>query len=471
MGSMPALLSLWSLWSLLLPACRPGGDTAGKQVEGSDTAAPDTATACGPAGTGGSPALVFDGAAPQNLLVISIDTLRRDRVGRYDPESVTPFLDGLMGESVVLDDMRGCSNWTLPGMMCVMSGQSTLDLGQEPVIPGLADELVPDDFQTLATWLTAAGWQTTLVTASYLFSDAYPLTNGFQQYVSEGEPDAAPIVDSAVEQFRRFDPDQPWYLHVHLRDPHAPYNPPPAYQGMLEGRRIGDYDPRTDGGILRIIGDYPTMSAEDLAKVRANVELLYRGEVTYLDDEMARLWQTLETEGGLQDTLVVVVADHGEQNFEHGAFQHNQHLYAEEGMIIGVFWSSSLTPTVFDGPVSQPDIAPTILHSLGVAAPEGVAAPTGRVIGTEPPDRVRLSTSVDRDGSPIHTVERNGFRLIYSWSGERHLYRYDRDPADTTDLYSDPENAEDIACLWESLRPAIAQVDAARAGVEPVNPE
>ena len=471
---MPVSLRSWRLplLSLLLPAgCHPGGDSTPKLPEGSDTAAPDTATACGPAGTGGAPALVFSGAAPQNLLVLSIDTLRRDRVGRYDPGSVTPFLDGLMDESVVLDDMRGCSNWTLPGMMCLMSGQSTLDLGQEPVIPGLADELVPDDFQTLATWLTAAGWQTTLVTASYLFSDAYPLTNGFEQYVSEGEPDAAPMVESALEQFRRFDPARPWYLHVHLRDPHAPYNPPEAYQGVLAGRRIGDYDPRTDAGILRIIGDYPTMSEADLAKVRANVELLYRGEVTYLDDELARLWQLLEAEGGLEDTLVVVVADHGEQNFEHGSFQHNQHLYAEEGMIIGAFWASNLDPMVFDGPVSQPDIAPTILHSLGVAAPEGEAAVTGRIIGTDPADRVRISTSVDRDGYPIHAVERGGFRMIYSWSGERHLYRYDRDPADTTDLYRAPESAEDIACLWDFLRPAIAQVDAARAGVEPVDPE
>ena len=192
---------------LLSLACRPKATGAGDTAP-ADTTAPETVPlvpgslgdACGaedvPSSEG---ALSFSGAAPRNLLIISIDTLRKDRVGRYSGGGDTPFLDGLLAESVVLDDLMACANWTLPGVYCAVSGHAMFEAGLEPIDPSRLEQpdYIDPDLGTVASWLNDAGWATSLVTTSKLFSRALPTGNGFEDEVFEADMDAAQVADAA----------------------------------------------------------------------------------------------------------------------------------------------------------------------------------------------------------------------------------------------------------------------------------
>ena len=102
-------------------------------------------------------ALTFTGPLPQNVLVLTLDTVRKDYLGRYGDHQDTPWLDAVMDESVVLEDHRSCSNWTVPAVICLYAGQSPVDLGFEPISSDpLAPNYAPGMFFAPA-WLSERG--------------------------------------------------------------------------------------------------------------------------------------------------------------------------------------------------------------------------------------------------------------------------------------------------------------------------
>jgi len=432
-----------------------------------DSQAPAPVSDCAeaPAGTE-PPAAVITGEPTKNLLMISIDTLRRDRVGRYSGLDTTPFLDARLAEALVLDDMRACSNWTLPGVSCALSGMSPLERGIDPVSadPAFPTRQLPADTETLATWLAAAGFDTRLASGSRLFSDAYPIGNGFGTVVYDDDARAGKVAQLGLEAIDAA--TGPWYVHVHFRDPHSPYDPPDAYQGALAGVDLGELDPRTRAGIDAIEAGWRSLEPAARDTLAANIDQLYQGELRYLDDQLEAFWAALAERGVLDDTLVVFWSDHGEQFFEYGGFQHEASLHHVEGMAIGAFWASGLAPTAWEGPTTQVDVTPTTMAILGQSVPASV---TGHVVGTAPVNRVRVSSAVNTRGVPILAVDQSGWRMFYSWTGQRSLHDLGADPSEVTNLHD--TQTRRVECLWEHLAPAVAQIDPANAGAEAVRPE
>jgi len=434
-----------------------------------DSSPPISPSACDPAlEETGSPIVAFDSNPPKNLLVISIDTLRRDRIGRYQSDNLTPFFDGILDQSVALDDFRVCANWTLPGVTCAMVGQSTLEIGVEPMYADQENspEYLDDELETLTTWLANTGFSTALVTTSKLFSDDRPVGNDFATVRYNGDVPAWWVVEEGVEMATTLkQSESPWYLHLHFRDPHSPFAPPLEYQGALADADLGDLDPRTTEGIAAIARGWSDLSGPELASVMANTNALYDGEVRYLDDQLSILWTALTEMGALDDTLVVFWSDHGEQFFEHGAFQHGKSLHMGEANGIGMFWAANLDAVAWSAPTEQKDIAPTILHALNIDIPAQI---TGVPVGTALSDRVRISTTTRNQTIPIHSIERYGHRMLYDWTGDKKYYFIPNDPSEDVNLYD--ANDPNVVCLWELLSPAIELVDAARAGISPQSP-
>ena len=457
-----------SLAILGLLACPSPTDKSDTNTDSNSSTSETRLSACGEeTGATGNSALTFTGDPPTNLLVISIDTLRRDALGRYGGGDSSPFLDQVFENSVVLDDFRACANWTLPGMTCAMIGQSTLELGVEPMFPDPDEEgeaeYLDDDLETLATWLKAAGFSTALVSASKLMSDQRPIGNGFDEVSAIWEAVADWVSTTTIETAGPLiSGTEPWYLHVHFRDPHAPFSPPEAYQGDLAGVDMGENDPRTQEGMDNIKTNWRHLSEESLADLREDALSLYAGEVRYVDDTIANLWTVLSDAGALDDTLVVFWSDHGEQFFEHGRFQHGKSVHFGEAGAIAAFWANGLTPVAWDGPTLQQDIVPTVLDVFGIAVPEAVS---GFTVGSAPADRVRITTTTQRLAVPIHSVERYHHLMLYGWDGATSYYHTDEDPEETNNLYT--ANNEDIACLWDFLRPAIGLVDTERTSTSP----
>ena len=121
-------------------------------------------------------ALDFAGHGPSNLVIIGVDTLRRDYVGRYGGAS--PHLDALLAGGVALDDHRSCSNWTFSALLCAMSGRSQLEMGYAPWKLGLAPPWIP----LLPDALAEAGFRSALVSASTVVGDGTGYADRFDDF-------------------------------------------------------------------------------------------------------------------------------------------------------------------------------------------------------------------------------------------------------------------------------------------------
>jgi arylsulfatase A-like enzyme len=411
------------------------------------------------------PALVFE-QPPTNLLVVSIDTLRRRSLGRYGAGITSPFLDGLAADGVVLDDHMTCSNWTLPGVLCTLAGRQFGDLGVVPRhTDGLSTGGLPDGAKVLSMWLSDAGYSTGLVSTNVnlsasFFGSAYE----YEQLLS-GEP-ALEIVDAALQQIddQRAE-GRPWMTHAHFMDVHGPYDPPEAYLGLLDGRPPLLWDLSTGEGTFALAQAWETLDEATRLEAMTQLTIRYEAQITYLDAELRRFWDELEAAGALDDTLVLVWSDHGEQLLEHGSIGHQGTLFAPESDGVAFWWAHGLAPVAWAEPTSSIDLAITTLDALGLPIPEEVR---GDVVGTADPTRPRYGMFWPGAQPPLVLAQVGPDQLMYRFSGGVQLYRRDIDPDQLNDAY-DPDDP-DVLALWDALDPYVTQI-ADLTGETPLPPE
>ncbi len=420
----------------------------------------------------GESALDFIGPPPANVLMISIDTLRRDRVGRYSGLTTTPFLDSLLAEGVAFDDHRSCANWTYPSSVCALTG---LDLVEEGFIlqrtPDAEILAVPPEMTLFAEALRLREYDAGLVTANSFLGEFTHADRGHRISRSVGLQPAEVVVDQGLEVWDALQEGapRPWFLHLHFMDPHMPYTPPEAYLEGLEGLPEAPYDLSDQPGYMEAMEDWDGLSEEEQALLQEIARVYYHGELRYLDDELVRLFDELDARGALDDTLVIVWSDHGEQFWERGEVAHGNAVYAEENAAIAGFWSRHLNPLAWTGPTSHEDLLPTALTALGFEPPDGVH---GQVIGASEddsrPPRFALSYSNVLDQTN-QAVDLGGVRLLYHWSGRLELYDLHDDPAETADLYV--PGHPDAATLWKLLEPRVRAVSATSEKPQPSWPD
>jgi hypothetical protein len=411
------------------------------------------------------------GHTPRNLLVISIDTTRRDRLGFFGSDT-TPNLDAAFSEGVILEDHRSCSNWTAPSTFCAQSGNFQLDADVWPTSSAEISrdprvDWPPPDSPTLASILGDAGFETTLVTTNSMFSTltngaAYGFATEVRRFWDTGEG----VVTSAVDQANILRAGtERWYLHVHFVDPHESYDAPQSYwsdPGLACPWNVAsdDVQSQLEGGVL-----WDALDETDRAQAQACLFNAYEGELRYWDAQFARLWTELDSRGLLDDTLVVFWTDHGQSFGEHdGKFNHGITLYDTENRATAAFWARDIEPLRWTGPTTHQDIAPTVLHALGVPLGDH----TGIVVGHAPADRIRVSFDfLLSRGMPIISAVQGDKKLIYSWDGTKELYDVSIDADEKFDLYDagDP----DVVRLWKTLQPIVEHTDDVWPGLYPQN--
>ncbi len=410
--------------------------------------------------------LDFGHHAPTNLLWVGVDTLRRDRVGRYGGGALTPTLDRLLSEGVALDQHRSCSNWTYASLVCATAGRSQLDLGFAPY----GSEMLPDDLTLLPELLRGEGYRTELVTASGFVGPTGGYSERFHDSQYTRGMDALDINDRALATLETLlDDDTPWFLQLHYQDPHDPYDPPDGW-AELEGLAPIDYE-LTGSEWGELMDEWPDLPADEQALIMAHIDARYAGEIAYWDAALGDLMAELQDmPGALEDTLVVLWADHGEQFWEHGEITHGLDLFLEETASIGGLWTLSgdlggpgLAPAAWATPTTHVDLHAAAMQGISQRAVDGVSAV---LVGDEPdPDRTLSMLRYHlRDDPSLHAIEQSGWRYHVYWDGRSGLYDVSSDPDELVDRSVD--EAERAAEMRALLAPQI-QALAELKGIEP----
>lgn len=335
-----------------------------------------------------------------NVLLVTIDTWRADRLSCAGyPRAITPNLDAIAREGLRFTSVTAPRAKTTPSIASLMTGLY-------PHEHGARDLLVPIDTSRalLAERLRAAGYSTAAIIGNFVLRDDFSgLARGFDTWIEDlpdvqGVPPenvpqrtARSLIDGALAALGLGAPaanagprtsirreDAPWFLWLHLMDPHGVYEAPD------EHRVFDETDPewippapapQPAGLNRRWIADYNVPADARDADGRidaARVIARHDAEVRYADHELGRLFAALRASGELERTLVVVTSDHGESLGEQDYwFEHGRNVSeATVRVPLIVRWPEALaerpSPGVRDTDTSLADVAPTLLDVLGL---------------------------------------------------------------------------------------------------------
>lgn len=373
-----------------------------------------------------------------NLLLVTVDTLRADRLGAYGSErGQTPNLDALARGGLRFATAYTSVPLTLPSHATLFTGKQPFALGLR--INGVG-RLAKDEV-TLAERFRDAGYTTGAVVAAYVVIAKFGLDQGFAHYDDAlGPGDVFRFYSEipAEEVRRRFSRwldglgEGRFFAWVHFYDPHQPYAPPAAWAERFPG------DP-------------------------------YGGEIAYVDAQLGELLADLGRRGLLARTLVVVTSDHGEGFGEHAEEGHGLLCY-EETLRVPLLFSAPgrLPAAVVRGPARLVDLGPTLLELFRLETPAGVQGRSlaSRLLGDEegkaPP--VYFETLAGAEGknwAPLQGVIDGGFKLVAA--PEPELYDLRRDPGETRNLAgADRSRRHRLDELLRSILLSAAAPDTAR---------
>jgi arylsulfatase A-like enzyme len=293
----------------------------------------------------------------RGVVLISIDTLRRDHVGAYGyPRPTTPRLDALAREGIFCEDAVSTSSWTLPAHLSMLT---SLDPGRHGGVD--VDHGFNRRVPTLAALLSKAGYATRAITSHLYVSAAYGLDEGFEQLDFHYDRKASDVATRAVALLDQIG-DRPYFLFLHFYDPHTHFTPPQrtrelfpsAYQGPL-------------GGLL---GHFKKFTRETIpAGYLEHLLSLYDAEIRYTDEQIGRILDHMRARGLDRSTLLLVTSDHGEEFLDHGAWAHEKTLYEELVRVPLIVHGPGVKPRREAKQASLLDVMPTILAWAGLPVP------------------------------------------------------------------------------------------------------
>ncbi|MEE2752244.1 MAG: sulfatase [Myxococcota bacterium] len=331
-------------------------------------------------------------SARPNVLLVTLDTTRGDRVGAVGyPRDTTPFFDAMAQGGIRFDSAYAQVPVTGPSHLTLFTGQGPWAHGA--LLNGMA---VPEELPLLAERLSESGYATGAFVSAFVLDGGLGFSRGFQVYDDDfsrmhGASGFLPVrvfaamtrrlvdshvveragdqtVDLALSWLNTQEADRPWFLWVHLFDPHGPYEPPPPFEDRYYSGNPKD-PANTSMDVVEDVAPYLQDHLEGITDIDW-VMGRYDGEVAFADAQLGRLLTTLEERGEEDDTLVVVAGDHGESLGEHGVwFNHGGDLYAAASRVpLAMRWPSGLPSNrVVEAPVELTDVAPTLYGLLGLS--------------------------------------------------------------------------------------------------------
>ena len=355
------------------------------------------------------PAVAIQSFPDQNVLLITLDTVRGDALGCYGGPAATPNLDRLARQGVRFDFAHAHAVVTLPSHTSILTGRYPFEHG----IRDNSGYRLAAGTPTIATLLKSEGYQTAAFIGGFPLNARFGLTAGFDVYDDRIGETHGPVefamperrADAVVAAARGWITAQParWFAWVHLFDAHAPYEPPPPFD--------------------RQYGDRP-----------------YYGEIAYVDQQLSPLVELVRAQ--TRSTLIVVTADHGEALGDHGESTHG--LFAYESTLRVPLIVAQVTPgreAPERGDTSSPvsarhiDLLPTILGALALPVPPGLQGQS-LIAGTRDEGAVSyfeaMSASLNRGWAPLTGILAGREKFVSLPLPE--LYDLASDPRETTNV-------------------------------------
>jgi len=377
---------------------------------------------------------------PENVIVALVDTLRADRLSLYGYERPTsPFLEHRARSAAVFETARAQAPCTFPSVNSILTSRYPIEfLGRDDGRQG-----IPEGVPSLAELLKRRGFATAAVSASFVVRDTPGRFNrtggygrGFDRFDESCDSKPANCVNARalalLDEAR-----EPFFLYLHYMEPHDPYAPPKRHRRKWSGGYRSEFPYINNGGMWELKrgvfgGREPRpFRARDLV----HLSDLYDEEVAYFDAQFELLLRGLAERGRLDDTLIVLMADHGEHLlFEHHQLQHCQSVYEQALRTPLVVWRPGQTlGRRIREPVQNLDVVPTVLDLLGV--PSGGEPLRGRSLrrlldGRAVAERVGFA----QQGQWLAAFARR-FKLIVDLeTGEHRLFDLRRDPGENYDV-------------------------------------
>ncbi|MCA9433080.1 MAG: sulfatase, partial [Candidatus Omnitrophica bacterium] len=303
-----------------------------------------------------------------NVILISLDTLRGDSLSCLGyPRGTTPWMRTFFEtEGVRFSNAEAPSTWTLPS-------HTSLFLSQYPDRHGVTRDFhsVPMAAETLAEHLAGHGYETAAFVDRGFLHHHYGLNQGYETYQQKGGG-FRQILPSALEFLEKREGTPPLFLFLHTFDIHDPYAPPNPFR---ERFLLENMVPTTPEFALPHFDVMREANRGNLELTREDIDYaraLYDAQILYVDHELSQFFQSIEKKKLLENTLVILISDHGEGFGEHGFWAHGWTLYEEMTHVpmLMRFPDRSFQGTLVEERVNLVDVAPTLMDYLGYAIPE-----------------------------------------------------------------------------------------------------
>jgi arylsulfatase A-like enzyme/Flp pilus assembly protein TadD len=364
-----------------------------------------------------------------NVVLVTIDTLRADRLGCYGNSKIeTPHLDGIARSGTLFENAVSHSPLTPPS-------HASMFTGMYPPVHKVRDTggfILQPENMTLAEIMQQQGWATGAFVGSAVLSGRFGFSQGFAVYddqisrplgggIASEYPErrAGEVVDRALSWLSS-QSGKPFFLWVHLFDPHTPYAPPAPFREKYKERP-------------------------------------YDGEIAYTDQELGRLFAGIAKKSPPANTLIAVLADHGESLSEHGEFTHGVFLYD----------STLRIPFLLAGPgvpqnqrvkqqVRSIDLAPTLLELSGVKALQGLQgtsltpALSRKEVPVDFSYAETVFSKINMGWSELRAIRTDRWKYVRAPKPE--LYDLAKDPGETTNIIgSHPDEVRELEAKLNSV--------------------
>ncbi|MFG0315934.1 MAG: sulfatase, partial [Planctomycetota bacterium JB042] len=400
-----------------------------------------------------------EGTPAWNVVLLSIDTLRADHLGAYGATGGhSPRLDAFAATGVVFEQAIAQAPWTLPSHASMLASEypSALDVGTYS-----APRPVHENARLLGEVLRDEGYRTYAVTGGGYVSSTFGLDQGFEAFEERlARTDADRMFGIGTAWLDGLGDAGPFFLFLHTFEVHA-YDPPEEILRELWADGAPESPLRRKKELAKYLqtarnhAEIEAFTAEDW---RCAIDR-YDGALRSVDRAFGAFLDGLEERGLLEETLIVVTSDHGEEHGEHGAAGHGYNLHDENVRVPLLVGHPDLPTRRVGTQVRLLDVAPTVVDLLGIEPPEEWKGTT--LVPAIAGEELSLKAFSESAHVDLKALRDGDLKYVLSlWERREHLYDLEYDPVERIDLGAD--RPDDLA----SRRAAMALFVRETASVE-----